>query len=320
MPLQFTPPQFVYRPGNPADDFVRGNRMLVLGVTYPRYNDEIIDKSRGIVRPHPQTAPRAEQQDHQVLSLGQATHRFSWQISLPPNPVQTPWISQVVDWTQVNTIIQAIHPDRPRILEAPFPRVRLELLPSPDALSVARHIENHERQHAADHRWLAERIFGPWDTWLASKQLNPYTVKSLDSLAWVTAGGAYGLEPDIFLNYYREAVNESGRLFHHTDLGAGPVIAYEGVYINARREPIAQFTISFRRFMGHAPSFAPPQPHQYFRLPSVREFAQPASANSGTITAGGSAMEALEAPTLTQQDIDEHERPDDVGVDLSNFF
>jgi len=316
MTIRLQQPIETTRATTPAADFLADMNRLVLGVTYPKYEGQVIDDNVSVRLPLLVSEPGPADAQVQVRFMGRVTHDFSWEISLPPNPAHTRWLSAAVPWANINNIITHL-PGGHLPVPAPAPTARLELLPQPNPATFYAHVRNHEWQHAAEHRWLVQKIFGPWDTWVMATagQLDPFTARAT-SFEWITCGGRHGAGPEYYIRYYKAATDNIGDSFHRTAAGARPTITYRGNVQDAFGW-IAQFDIAQGTLIAAKPDFMTAAPHRWFSFMSLPDY----EGGAGVDPLGWAATEqSLPPVTVTQGHIDAYETPRDIGVDLSNFF
>jgi hypothetical protein len=317
MTIRLQQPVETFRVTTPAADFLADMNRLILGVTLPKYEGTVIHDDLPVRMPVFISEPGPADTQVQVRYMSRVTHDFSWEISLPPNPVHTRWITNAVPWANINNIIRNLPgPAHGVGVAAPAPTARLELVPHPNPAALFAHIRNHEWQHAAEHRWLVQKIFKPWDDWVLSKHgvANPFRAKP-SSFEWIGCGGTHGAAPEYFMRYYKAATDDIGDSFHATTAGARPVITYLG-NANDAFGSIAQFRIEQPALIHAKPDFMTAAPHRWFSFMSIRNYASGASVHP----LGWAAQEeGLPPVDVTQHDIDVHEQPV-VEHDFSDFM
>lgn len=316
MTIRLYPPRVMFRASTPADDWAANANMLVLGATYPKYDGTVIHDHLDIRTPLFISNPVPIKDQLQVTLVGRVNHNFTWDISLPPDPRARRWISKRVTWDVVNHRITGTGGQS--VTPAPVPLARIELLPQPDAPTFCNHIWYHEMQHAVDHRWIVEKVFGPWDAWLEGLGSNPFRAKA-SSFDWIAACGDWGTTTTYFIRYYKDATDIIGDHFHATPEGSRPQVRYRGLVNDRIFGPTAQFEISHGKLLYAAPDFYKGQPHSFFRFATIGNFAR-----TGATTLQPDPKEHdIQTPALTQKDIDDREKPDEVdeafGEFLSNF-
>ena len=71
------------------------------------------------------------------------------------------WKSRTLPRQRINAIIQKID----RHADFPVAQGVIYVEPKPNWDQFCLHVRNHEYQHVADHKWLAQQIIGPLDAW-----------------------------------------------------------------------------------------------------------------------------------------------------------
>ncbi|WP_126286443.1 hypothetical protein [Burkholderia stagnalis] len=295
MPLIFHDPVVVNTNSSPADQFVESaGAGFDLGYTEPSYMGTVaLQRRTRFGAAPPRTIPL-----HDVAitpssgpgggyraSVGAVhDHDFSWRIELPPKPgdqyivnsnVRLGWKSKAYPIDRVLTLCREFKRQFPDRFAAALPDATqytsgiVYLLPAPSVKSLFDHIENHEYQHAADHRWLAEQIFGPIDRWAQVARQKNLVFESdsrTELLAAVQFPGNYASSGIRVYEYWQKCIAASGDLYHHTAAGAAPnvtLIRYHGSN-NDPRILVVAFEISAAQPIGDTSLHSPP--HHAFAL------------------------------------------------------
>lgn len=288
MPVTFhLPPARILRAPaqNPAEIFAQSGA-VEMGFTEPRYNGKAITAVGNADALTPTVAVNRANiivGGVTYLSSAQVTalpnHQISWPMNLPPNPVNGMWtalnkVSGLVITERLNAIVTSrrraganikanLDPQQnPRLISART-QYRFHFKLEPDAATFMHHVEYHELQHAADHKWLAERVIGWWDVWLGELLQNQITVVSsspsgLDTLA---KGFDYSTVGQKIILYWCRVADYSGDLYHDTDEGAPPVLNIEQV---TGEDVFA--TIRPKRIIYQKPDLNNPRPHREMQV------------------------------------------------------
>ncbi|MXN78049.1 hypothetical protein GR157_25290 [Burkholderia sp. 4701] len=295
MPLIFHDPVVVNTDSSPADQFVeRAGAGFDLGYTEPSYMGTVaLQRRTRFGAPPPPTIPL-----HDVAvtpsggpnggfraSVGAVhNHDFSWRIELPPKPgdqyivnsnARAGWKSKAYPIDRVVTLCREFKRRFPDRFNDALPDATqygsgiVYLLPAPSVKSFFEHIENHEYQHVADHRWLAEQIFGPIDRWAQVARQKDLVFESgsrADLLTTVRSAGNYASSGIRIYEYWQKCIAASGDLYHHTAAGAAPnvtLMRYHGSN-NDPRILVVVFEISAAQPIGDTGLYSPP--HHAFAL------------------------------------------------------
>jgi len=299
MALVFREPVIRYTAVNPADQFASGTGPgdggFELGYTEPSYNGQPALSRRcpyGTDVPsnvvwHKVDVSRNHEGRFDARVVAVPNHLFSWYVDLPPRPTEgfvvdrSLWRGWVSKKYPINTVMVAYRRFReryPRDCAAEVPvGVRMVhgvvyFLCRPSVAAFMSHIENHEYQHVADHRWLAEKIFGPVDSWAQEAQRKRLVFESGDAVAlvkWVRLPSAYAVSDNRVYQYWQKAIGQSGDLYHLTAVGASPVLRLIRVQPSSN-DPLTMnfvFEISPPGRIGDVGLYSPP--HRVFALVPV---------------------------------------------------
>lgn len=266
MPFVFKPPESRTRVENPADMLLRtfkaGRIEMILGVTLPKYNGEVVDT--------PQCAKSLTVQSIVARNSGgyecvpeRVDHEFSWDMELPPSP---PWRSQQALGTEIRDLAVALDKSVSRMLSgaADFTHcTRITLTPKPNWPVIREHVYSHEMQHVCDFKWAAIKLFGPVvqmqdDYYSANQRVN---CTDRDILQFVASGGNECKS----IKVYENATKFMGGHYHGTNGGSAPVVTFTGVSLNGL---VANFDLT--QLYGTFPvSFYTGRPHQYFKVSAL---------------------------------------------------
>lgn len=286
MALRFhLPPAEIYRAPNqnPAEVFATTGA-VEMGLTEPRYNQTAVTQVQANVVTSPvvqitrnpiiigtQRFPNSAR----VISV--PNHNINWPMFLPPRPVDGTWTAQTkISGHLVKARIEAVLTSRRRanrkVKEQFDPAVNRRLLdprklytvqlkPEPDPETFMNHIKNHEYQHAADHKWLAERIIGWWDAWLTELMQRQITVVARNGVEGLGSGFSYSIGVPRIIMYWCRMANYSGDLYHDTRAGEYPVLNVESV-----EDEHVVFTIRPDQIIYEKPNLINPLPHKEMKF------------------------------------------------------
>lgn len=293
MPLNFLAPVTQVNATNPADGLLEQNPSLDLGFCEPRLNGVSMLQSFGVMRELPPSPLREPTQnvDRPVLNgdwrlrlqAAANPNEVSWQISIPPEPVNNTWRSKQTSGMVINQLIEKLSKAEPSFL--PMVRQKFEnrwnfhlvLHPLPDAASFMNHIRWHEAQHAADHRWLAEQIIGPWQRWVdaaVDKDLSFTCSDRNHMISAVTNPSAYALSTIRIVRYWQTALAKAGDLYHRTLQGGTPQIRFQKLAGTARVTGASAMELHLTIAAAQrivAPITYQSAPHTIFALPPMNK-------------------------------------------------
>jgi hypothetical protein len=293
--LTFTAPVINYRAQNPATIFVKDGA-VEMGETIPTYNGTpcIQLQAQHVASPICQyqhnLAPG-------VITLGGITYRsaalvtglpahtIASPVDLPPAPVGDYWMEPNVLGARIVELLTMICQKRERsgqgVNEGLDPRKNNRLIDplktytfkfkiEPDGQSFMSHIEFHEYQHIADHRWLAQQIIGRWDSFLSDLHQggNAGTRKMVVSTRpqgtlGLANGFTYSIGVPRIMMYWARVAAYSGDLYHDTDQGAPPVLRVEQV---AGDDVIV--VLRAKQMLTERPDILNPKPHREMAVKS----------------------------------------------------
>jgi hypothetical protein len=338
MPYSFTPPVETHRANNPADDLLsiapENGKAKPLGATSISCNGTNLDSFEPAT-PAAQTAPAGLR--HVLNSITATRFDFTSTIELPPAPAGTGiqevphgWISSAVPVTELNKIAAKINRDPQYApyavqLGMPVPNGKIVLQPMPTSLEMCGHILYHERQHAADCKWVIEKTFKPWVDWLDNLARGNVGITAADreTFNWFIGGGAQSI---YYGRYIFELSKEVSDHYHASDEGAAPIFTAIR-YLPARlssTEVLLHVQMKAKLAAGVRAWDA--QPHRCFRLYSVKDFA--AGVSTEIITNGAMEVPDWTLPTIAinQAAVDDYERKNATAADsdeesaMANFF
>jgi hypothetical protein len=289
--LIFADPKVVNTGSDPAEQFVAsGGAGFDLGFTEPMYNGVTALKMGGGFSSPPsriQWHDTTENENPKGTFLTQVpsvpNHYFSWRVELPPRPtapyildgtIRLGWKSNPRPVAEAIAVCSRFKEKYPLLFPGALPQAAsytqgvIYFLPAPDVSKFFDHITNHEFQHVADHRWIAEQIFGPIDRWARtalSKRLvfrshNKFDLRNTCMFA------NYTISPIRVFDYWQASIKKSGDFFHDTALGSHPILQFRRCCAssNDARTLLVIFEITPITPMPRITLYSPP--HQAFCL------------------------------------------------------
>ncbi len=279
--LVFNDPVLSRRRQSPADFVILGQPML-LGYTEVLYLGQRIagtEKRRALpsfagvlnlAEPSSYAWPTLAEQtigrNFQVQVTAEGRHVFDWNVIQPPllnfmfvhnDQSAGGWLSD-----QRRSTVQAAlalrgcnaanHEAMAEALQQMTPGFcRVLIQPLPGWQRFDDQVKNHEMQHVADHKALAECIFGPLDAWqIAAKNKRVLfrgpergTLKNKVNLA------NYATTANRIVRYWVQCCDDSGEMFHASRDGAPPILRFVRIF-HHDGDYVVHFTVEAQTLIG----------------------------------------------------------------------
>ncbi len=250
----------VYDLPNPAKSIVQ-DASLEFGITIPHYNGAEAFLRAGhfgggvvglalaaptLTIDEPGDLPNGYTHRGRITAV--AVHNIEWEIHLVPDPGPRgfwEWVAR--DGTRLWSFVDSLarrfpeavaHPLRPWLDDPNYRRrfglpgpwtLRVHAMPSGPAFMS--HLLAHECKHMEDHAWLAQEILGPLDEWH-----DHHHQAGTEFMAGASRYNLYGVllagtseTSDRLIQYWQNAIWQSGEVFHETVAGAHPIVTVRNI-------------------------------------------------------------------------------------------